>query len=93
MTSHLKAATAGSPESMGMSNPINYVYYTIVRTRLPAAAGVMMIQGQGCARNEEEGLEWLKKSAKNDSVYGQGLLSRQYLAMKLFTKAAEAGFR
>lgn len=51
-----------------------------------------MIQGQGCVRNEEEGLEWLKRSAKNGSVYGQGLLSRQYLAMKLFTKAAEAGF-
>lgn len=67
--------------------------HTCTHTRLLAAVGVMMIQGQGCARNEGEGLEWLKKSAKKGSVYGQGLVSRQYLAMKLYTKAAEAGFR
>ncbi len=58
-----------------------------------AALGVMLIQGQGCDKDTVEGLEWLKRSAKRGCAYGEGLLSRQYLAMKLYSKACEAAFR
>lgn len=58
-----------------------------------AAVGVMLIQGQGCEQDERQGLDWLKKSAQGGSLYGQGLLSRHYLAMKLYSKAVEAAFR
>lgn len=65
----------------------------IVALKLSAAVGVMLIQGQGCDKDEEEGFQWLKESAKMGCVYGEGLLSRQYLAMKLYSKACEAAFR
>ena len=55
--------------------------------------GVMLIQGQGCDKNVPKGLDWLKKSAQGGSVYGEGLLSRQYLGMKLYSKAVEAAFK
>ena len=58
-----------------------------------AALGIMLIQGQGCSKDEAQGLEWLKKSAKKGCIYGEGLLSRQYLALKLYSKACEAAFR
>lgn len=43
--------------------------------------------------NAQEGLAWLRKSVRGGCVYGEGVLSRHYLAMKLFSKAAETAFR
>lgn len=53
----------------------------------------MLIQGQGCETNAQEGLHWLKQSAQGGCVYGEGLLARRYLAMKLYSKAAQTAFR
>ena len=58
-----------------------------------AAVGMMYLNGQGCDRDEEMGLDWLKKSAEGDCAYGTGLLALHYYSRKLFSKAAETAFR
>jgi TPR repeat protein len=91
----LQAAKDGNPESMGISGALTELHHlkTYFMCSVLAAVGVMLIQGQGCDRNEESGLQWLKDSASTGSPYGEGLLSRQYLARKLYSKACEAAFR
>ncbi len=54
---------------------------------------MMYLNGQGCDRDEETGLECLKKSAKGGCVHGTGLLALHYYSRKLFSKAAETAFK
>ena len=91
---HLDAAKDGNAESMGMYAVRSFDDDScLMLYDITAAVGVMLIQGQGCDKDEEEGMQWLKESSKNGCVYGEGLLSRQYLARKLYSKACEAAFR
>ncbi len=64
-----------------------------------ATVGLMLIHGYGCTQSQSDGVNWLKASAllgqpaQPGSIYGRGLLSRQYYNMKLFSKAAETALR
>ena len=58
-----------------------------------ATIGLMYIDGQGCTKDEEAGIQWLRKSLEGGSVYGTGMLSYQYFTRKLFSKAAECAHK
>ena len=64
-----------------------------MQSLLPAAVGKLYVDGQGCAKDTEKGLPWLKKSAEGGCVYGMGLLAHHYFTTKLFSKAAETAFK
>lgn len=58
-----------------------------------AALGIMLINGRGCVKDEEQGIQWLRTSATRGSIYGTGALAHQYYARKMFTKAVECAFK
>ena len=58
-----------------------------------ATIGLMYIDGKGCTKDEEAGIQWLRKSLEGGSVYGTGMLSYQYFTRKLFSKAAECAHK
>ena len=58
-----------------------------------ASLGEMLLNGQGCGKEEGLGLQWLKRSAEGGCVHGTGLLALHYYTRKLFSKAAEMAFR
>jgi TPR repeat protein len=58
-----------------------------------AAVGQMLLDGHGCKRNDEEGLEWLRKAAHSGNVYGTALLALNYFRKKLYSKAIECANR
>ena len=53
----------------------------------------MYMKGQGCKKDKELSLKWLKKSAEIGSIYGTGLLSNYYYSMKMFCKAVDIAKR
>lgn len=58
-----------------------------------AALGLMLTSGQGCTKDEEQGLRWLRESAAGGSIYGIGALAHQYYTRKMFGKAVECAFK
>ena len=78
--------------------PYSWFYYTNT-TQVPfpfpiAAVGMLLLKGLGCpAKDEEGGLQWLKRSMEGGCAYGTGLLALQYYTSKLFSKAAETAFK
>ena len=68
-------------------------WFSLHFTFVSAAVGMMYLQGQGCMRDDEKGLWWLKKSSEGGCVYATGLLAHHYYTTKLFSKAAETAFK
>ena len=58
-----------------------------------AALGLLHLRGEGCQKDREIALRWMKRSSESGCVYGTGVLAHHYYCSKLFTKAVETAHR
>ena len=55
--------------------------------------GLLYLKGEGCKKDRETALYWMKRSSEGGSIYGTGILSHYYYCNKFFTRAVETAHK